>query len=210
MIKKILQYLNQKEYDIKHYIAFDLLKLPEQRPMMNYIRSTGNTNLVGVEIGVYKGKHAISMLRTMDIKMLYLIDPFLNYKDYTDNYGGEKSLENDVMDATIRRLLPYKNKIELIRKFSSEVMSQDVPDNLDFVYIDGNHSYEYVRGDIEMYYPKLKIGGVIGGHDITNGGCPEHDGIIEAVAEFAVKNNLQIYIENPDWWIVKKFNKLGE
>ena len=48
----------------------------------------------------------------------------------------------------------------------SEDAVDDIPEKLDFVYIDGNHAYEYVKKDIGLYYPKLKKGGVIGGHDV--------------------------------------------
>lgn len=37
---------------------------------------------------------------------------------------------------------------------------------LDFIFIDGNHFYEYVKQDFEMYSPLVKKGGVIAFHDI--------------------------------------------
>jgi predicted O-methyltransferase YrrM len=37
--------------------------------------------------------------------------------------------------------------------------------SLDFVYIDADHSYAYVRRDIALWTPKVRIGGWIGGHD---------------------------------------------
>ena len=80
---------------------------------------------------------------------------------------------------------------------------KNIPDNLDFVYIDGNHQYEFVAKDIKTYYPKLKKGGVLGGHDMYNGFCSEHNGVVQAVAEFAIKNNLQLCVELPDWWVIK-------
>lgn len=39
---------------------------------------------------------------------------------------------------------------------------------IDFLFIDGDHSYEGVRKDFEMYSPLVKKGGLIGFHDITN------------------------------------------
>jgi len=78
----------------------------------------------------------------------------------------------------------------------------DIPDNVDFVYIDGNHKYEYVKQDMEMYYKKVKKGGVLGGHDIYNEFCPEHNGIVRAFVEF-MANKKNYFIQCPDWWIVK-------
>jgi predicted O-methyltransferase YrrM len=41
---------------------------------------------------------------------------------------------------------------------------------LDFLFIDGDHSYEGVRRDFELYGPLVRSGGVIGFHDIV----PDH------------------------------------
>jgi len=43
----------------------------------------------------------------------------------------------------------------------------------------------------------------LAGHDIDNGYCDEHNGVIQAVMEFAIKNKLVLRIFHPDWWIVK-------
>ena len=84
----------------------------------------------------------------------------------------------------------------------------EFPDDVDFVYIDGNHSYEFVKKDIELYYPKVRNGGILGGHDFNL------YGVAKAVVEFIDKNNLKLcnsktndkYKEVErfiDWWIVK-------
>ncbi|MBT5491708.1 class I SAM-dependent methyltransferase, partial [bacterium] len=36
---------------------------------------------------------------------------------------------------------------------------------LDFIYIDANHTYESAKEDIQLWYPKIKVGGMISGHD---------------------------------------------
>ena len=54
------------------------------------------------------------------------------------------------------------------------------------------------------YWKKLKIGGFLGGHDFYNGLCPEHDGVVKAVLEFVSKNNLKLYVNHPDFWIIKE------
>ena len=80
---------------------------------------------------------------------------------------------------------------------------RDIKEELDFVYIDGNHAENYVADDIKNYFPLLKKGGVIGGHDFYNGFQNEHDGVISAVTRFCNTNNLLLKVELPDWWIVK-------
>ena len=51
-----------------------------------------------------------------------------------------------------------------IRAYSEEAVV-GIPGGLDFVYIDGNHSYDFVKRDVELYGPKLKLGGILGFDD---------------------------------------------
>lgn len=170
------------------------------RPMIRFIKTLSDKELVGVEIGVYHGRNALSILKALPIEKLYLIDPYLNYTEYTDDYGNELSLDI-AFDIAKKNLSEFEDKITFIRKISSDAIN-DIPNNVDFIYIDGNHKYEYVIQDMELYWDKLKIGGVIGGHDIENGFCSEHDGIVKAFVEFAIDKK-KCYIQSPDWWLVK-------
>jgi predicted O-methyltransferase YrrM len=158
-------------------------------------------NLIGAEIGIYKGEHALSLLENLNIKKLYLIDPYSDYGEENEDYGiASLNLSEMIADKKLRK---YKDKIVKVKKLSSRCL-EDIPNELDFVYIDGNHDYDFVKEDIENYYPKIKKGGIIGGHDFYNGFAKDHDGVIRAVIEFSVKNNLQLNAELPDWWVVKE------
>jgi hypothetical protein len=100
------------------------------------------------------------------------------------------------------RLSPHGAKVVWVYKKSAEGKSE-IPDELDFVYIDGNHQEEFVSEDIVNYFPKVRSGGVIGGHDFYNGFCREHDGVVSAVSRYAVENRLSLQVELPDWWMRK-------
>jgi len=148
-------------------------------------------SLIGAEIGVYTGGNAKSILKTLNVAKLYLIDPYADYQDYsgvTFNRAKKKAIKN------IRK---FSKKVKFIEKFSNEALN-DIP-QLDFIYIDGNHKYDYVKQDIENYWEKIKAGGIITGHDF-NKTCL---GVIKAVTEFCIKNNLKLYVENKDWWFIK-------
>jgi len=154
----------------------------------------GNRPIIAVEIGADKGKNALNVLRTLSIKKIYLIDPYENYEE-----RSKKEMSSAEIEAK-KRLKPYKNKIIWIKKFSDKAF-KDIPNEIDFIYIDGNHEYEYVKKDIENYYPKIKKGGILAGHDISN---PKYGkGIIKALMEFSIKNNLIFEISRTDWWIIK-------
>jgi hypothetical protein len=58
----------------------------------------------------------------------------------------------------------FGERVIFVRKFSEEAVNF-VPDEIDFLYIDGNHRYKYVSKELELYYPKVKKGGVIIGDD---------------------------------------------
>lgn len=166
------------------------LKIVRLFPRSAIKYSIKGKNLIGAEIGICRGEHSRSILNHADIKKLYLVD---SYKSFD---GTEKD-----MNLMKRRLKKYSNKLEFIKKDSSEAIKH-IPNNLDFVYIDGNHTYKYVKEDIKNYYPKLKNGGILAGHDF-NYMDGSDNGVIKAVVEFATKNNLAINFIPPDWWLVK-------
>ena len=74
-------------------------------------------------------------------------------------------------------------------------------ESFDCIFIDGNHEYEYVKNDIKNYYPKVKKGKWLTGHDYNDAGFP---GVDKAVKEFAKANNYIIH-EMPGnvWGIIK-------
>lgn len=162
-------------------------------------------NLVGVEIGVFCGSHAQSLIENSNMSKLYLIDAYDLYEDYNEGkqvYGiSQLDLKNAEIQA--RKLLdPYKSKIVWLKGYSKDMVSH-IQEPLDFVYIDGNHDQEYVWEDITNYWPLVKSNGILGGHDYYNGFRPSHNGVVTSASRFAVENNLQLHVELPDWWIKK-------
>jgi hypothetical protein len=168
------------------------------RPMTKFIRQNyGKKDLVGVEIGVLAGLHAETMLLALPIKKLYLVDPYEPYVEKGSLVSIEtlKKAENRARE----RLSRFRFRTIFVKRNSSEI-AKHIPDNLDFVYIDGNHEYEFVKADIETYYPKMKIGGVIGGHDFYG----SYLSVVRAVMEFSKKKNIELHTDDTDWWFVKK------
>ncbi len=156
-----------------------------------------NTQLNGVEVGVHRGTHAYFMLSVLSMQKLFLVDPYL---PYVDGDGKEWNVSNEDYAVAQRDLGRFK-QCQFIRKTSLDAVA-DVQDDLDFVYIDANHSYECVKEDIEAWYPKVRAGGVIGGHDFT----VDYQGVIYAVVEFARRTRSKLFVESADWWIVKGVN----
>lgn len=115
---------------------------------------------VGAEIGVDKGEFSEKIAKS-GLK-LFSIDPWKMYGDYTDSRGQKKL--DQIYQITKERLSSYPN-VTILRKTSIEALS-DVPNNsLDFVYIDGNHQLKFVIEDLFEWSKKVKVGGIIAGHD---------------------------------------------
>lgn len=123
--------------------------------------------LVGVEIGIDECVNALSIISLLPIKKIYLIDPYEDYEGYDVSDVKLTSEYN-----TINKKINYVNSllnmnltgVEFIKQKSEDCVD-DIPDNLDFVYIDGNHSYDYVMEDIIIWQRKVRKGGLVMGHD---------------------------------------------
>ncbi|HEA46571.1 MAG TPA: class I SAM-dependent methyltransferase [Candidatus Pacearchaeota archaeon] len=184
-----------------HKFSIDIYKYNGLSPMENYVNKHTNGKLVGVEIGVYKGINAEKILKGMNIETLYLIDPYLLYGKYVEGFSMYDSHKNliGIEQKMLRKIRHYKDKYIIIKKMSADAI-KDIPHNLDFVYVDGNHSYKYVLEDIELYYKKLKQGGIIGGDDFDHEYLPE---VKNAVMDFVNKHKLQLNVKLQDWWVTK-------
>ena len=153
----------------------------------------GNKLLSGVEIGAGEGSNAESILETLNMKILFLIDP---YEPYIDD-GQLINTYDNILPLTKERLSKFVEKIKFLLKKSNMAIT-DIPNDLDFVYIDGCHTYEFVKRDIALYYPKVRKGGIFGGHDYPM------FGVQKAVNELVKEKDLKLHLKEPDWWVEKK------
>lgn len=198
LLKKIRIYLKKFGLDIRKY---------QLRPMNYFMKEYfAKKGLIGIEIGVEYGEHALETLKNLNIKRIYLIDPYSVYDDYQEGIQKIRTKENQTNAKKFaRRLLKkYKDKIVWINK-KSEDASKDVSEKVDFVYIDGNHEYNFVKKDIEKYSPLVKRRGIIGGHDFRNyseKGGEEIFGVFKAVMGWILKRKGKLFVNN-DWWIIK-------
>ena len=162
-----------------------------------------NTPITVAEIGVHEGSNAEVMLDNLNIKVLYLIDPYELGIGY-DKIQEDTYLESpSVIKQTAHDKLKRYSNIVWIQKKSKEA-SVDIGTNVDYVYIDGDHRYLTVREDIELYFPLIREGGILAGHDYHQPFLPDFfKGLTTAVDEFGLKYNYTIQSDNLDWWIVK-------
>lgn len=113
----------------------------------------------GAEIGVAQGWHAEILCRENPRLKLHAIDAWQIYPGYRE-YNG-KFID---YEANARKLLaPYNANI--IKGFSMDAVKQFKDKSLDFVFIDGAHDFKNVAMDICEWAKKVKIGGIVYGHD---------------------------------------------
>ena len=118
------------------------------------------------EIGVWKGDFSKLLLGSSKISDYYLIDPYEFMPQYPARmYGGKIAKSQADMDEicmSVRKSLASCNaNLHWIRKKSEEAAGDIKNNSLDFLYIDGNHYYDGVLGDIRAYLNKVKIGGFV-------------------------------------------------
>jgi len=149
---------------------------------------------VGAEIGVYRGMHAKHMLRLHpNISTLWLVDA---YQPYSVEGGLCPDLPG-ARDVAHRVMQKHRRRVRWLEVGSPECAAI-LPD-LDFCYIDADHSYQSMATDLEAMWPKVKPGGIFGGHDFVY----TFPGLNKAVVEFVVRNNLDLKVDSPDWWVIK-------
>lgn len=152
-----------------------------------------------VEVGCWKGK-SISFLG------VEIANSGKNIKCYgVDTWKGSGSIHdtdpyvrtNRLYELFLGNTSSLKHIITPIRLPSIEAAKQFEDNSLDAVFIDANHDYENVKADINAWYPKVKSGGIISGHDYSpiaegNG----HPGVRQAVHESFPVEKLVVYPAN--------------
>ena len=104
---------------------------------------------------------------------------------------------------TIKRLSVYKNRYSILRKTSKEATRDFENNHFDFVYIDGDHRYEYVKEDLAMWFPKVKIGGVFAGHDYWDGPVFLNDHTFLDPAFFGVKKAVDEFFKEREFFVTQ-------
>lgn len=144
----------------------------------------------GMEIGVLFGGNAYSILEKTNIDMLVGIDP---YELYEQEILGMETQENCdyIYKFILRRLDPKRYKH--LRMTSDMALVELLQDkgSFDFIFIDGLHTYEQVKRDLNGFSPLIRKGGVIACHDYNH---PNYPLVTNAIDEFAEQHKAKINI----------------
>lgn len=161
--------------------------------MLNHIG--GLTDKVMVEIGCFSGVSTETFLQ-FNPKKLYAIDIWGLNDSYAEcDWISSGKLNFTLIEQSFRTMAKNYDNVEIVKNFSKHASFGFRNNSVDFVYIDGDHSYNAVVDDIEHWLPKIKTGGYITGHDSSQ------IDVLNAVRK--TLNPLTIVLFRDSSWLVK-------
>ena len=154
-----------------------LIAREEAQVLFDIARKLPKGSLI-VEIGSYEGRSSSILASVADARDLRLIciDSFDNNtraEVYRAGHTGEKVFREEI-------LAKFKNVTLL--KMTSNRAAKKVNEKIDYIFIDGDHSYERVSDDLSNWLPKLRRGGYVSLHDYD---CELFWGIKKAFKDYA-------------------------
>lgn len=145
----------------------------------------------GAEIGVADGRYSECLCKEIPNLKLFCIDPWSTYRG--NQRGGGKARHYKNYEQAQKKLSRYG--VILIRKLSMDAVRDFEDGSLDFVFIDGNHDFDYVMQDIIEWSKKVRKGGIVAGHDYFNF---RNSGIVEAVDIYVKVHGIKLSVIVPE------------
>lgn len=156
---------------------------------------------VVAEIGVAEGDFSEQIWISTSPARLHLIDPWV-HQSRAEYVGDISNIDDHGHDAKMRKVLDRfsepidQGKIVVHRAFSGDIAPEFPDEYFDWIYVDGDHSYDGALTDLEAFLPKLKPDGMILGHDFCT--LPGYKamgvGVVEAVGEFRRRHDFEMLI----------------
>ena len=150
---------------------------------------------IGAEVGVADGRYSEILCQKIPGLTLHCIDPWETYRGNRRGGGHEQQYGN--YEIAKKRLSAYDTN--LMRMSSMDAVRKFPYECLDFVFIDGNHDFDFIMEDLIEWSRRVKKGGIVSGHDYYNF---HNSGVIEAVDIYAKahKIDLQLTEQLHDGW----------
>lgn len=158
-----------------------------------------------VEVGSWKGKSSVAMaveiINSGKQICFDCVDPWYDRtendsEEYFKNYNtGYHDVVDSLYETFLKNIEPVKDFINPLRMTSMEAVELYEDESLDFVFLDGNHEFEYINDDIEKWLPKIKYGGVLAGHDYS------YEPVFLAVENNGLTNQIEL---KDECWVYYK------
>lgn len=144
----------------------------------------------GAEIGVSEGYFSEAICKAIPGVQLYCIDNWWPY--HGNRWGKGMDTNNHYFETAKKRLTPYN--ATLIRKKSMDAVREFEENSLDFVFIDANHSYDYVMQDLIEWTKRVKPGGIVSGDDYYHF---RGAGVVDAANNYALAHGITLQFTDP-------------
>lgn len=167
--------------------------IKKREDVVNLIQSLENPKIC--EVGVRTGGYFDFLLQD-NVSEAHGVDIWRSTDStgQNDNLYDQNTLDNQYNEVFTK--YRHDNRVRLIREFSVNAARFFPDEYFDFIYIDADHTYDAVKEDLRAWYPKVKKGGILSGHDYISAemtmklGHSVPFGVIEAVSEFKAENNI--------------------
>jgi hypothetical protein len=178
------------------------MQIKYRRELVDLLRSL-NLPLIGAEVGVAEANHSADLLRN-GMDKLFLVDSWNHIPKIRGDGNNHQQWHEQNFAKARRQVKEFGDRAVILRGFSVDMASHVDDDSLSLVYLDADHSYNGVMTDLNTWFPKLKKGGVMAGHDFMS---PEY-GVKQAVEEFC-KDRYEVHVipedkkEDAGFWFQK-------
>ncbi|MEM9428854.1 MAG: class I SAM-dependent methyltransferase [Pseudomonadota bacterium] len=181
-------------------------KARARQRLLNHFKKGGE----GAEIGVHLGEFAVELLSVVGPSRLHLIDPWRRLTGPTHKralYGSHTSQQE--MDARHQAVADRFARevaaggVVIHRAFSVEASTAFAPATLDFVYLDGDHSFEGTSADVAAWWPIVKPGGILAADDYRIGGW-WGAGVVDALRPLLAKSDAIVAFKDASQIAVQK------
>lgn len=137
---------------------------------------------LAIEVGTLYGIFAKALLASWRGQKLYCVDPYCDIPQ--------------ALPVARATLAPYGLRCCMLQDYSLQAVKNFPDDSLDFVYIDANHTPPHPFNDLVAWWPKVRPGGLLAGHDIY---ClPRLGGDYDVLPSWDVKGQVERFIQKVD------------
>jgi len=159
---------------------------------------------VGAEIGVYRGRNAEYLLKDAKPHKLYLVDSWRQLPGSPNRPNHDQATLRRVYRRVKQRFARYA-RVHILPVLSIRAARLFDPDSFDWVYIDAAHDDASVTLDLAAWWPLVRPGGWLAGHDYLDD--PPVYGVKSAVDRFAADRTLEVGVTGessfPSWYLQK-------
>ena len=166
--------------------------------LVPYVKSLGE-NIRGLEIGVASGWNMNHFLNEIPDLCLIGVDPYIPFIDWNNSEHTQELLDSQY-ESAMDNISEFADRSHIIKSKSQDICEKFDDGELDYIFIDGDHSYNAVLSDCNNFYSKVRPGGIFSGHDSA---LPA---VVSALEEFRkYKNMPEIqYTDNYVWFWIKE------